>query len=156
MSENKLRQDTGLTVLSVELAQTVPLLLPLVQVNLVQTEGGRAQEHVLLELTVVPDSRLQSLTDDHVPGDPVLQHLHEAGVAVLPHHLGLPLGLLGGVRVEIDFHIRIRFLLQSELVISQFRFIFFSRLPSLSPRSSSSQCDEPEHRECPPCRRRIA
>ena len=98
--------------LSVELAQAVPLLLSLVQVNLVQTECGGAQEHVLLELTVVPDSRLQSLTDDHVPGDPVLQHLHEAGVAVLPHHLGLPLGLLGGVRVEIDFHIRIRFLLQ--------------------------------------------
>ena len=98
-------------LLSVELTQAVPLLLSLVQVNLVQAECSRAQEHVLLELTVVPDSRLQSLTDDHVPGDAVLQHLHEAGVAVLPHHLGLPLGLLGGVWVEINFHIRIRFLL---------------------------------------------
>ena len=36
--------------LSVELAQAVPLLLPLIQVDLVQTEGSRAEEHVLLEL----------------------------------------------------------------------------------------------------------
>ena len=98
--------------LSVELAQAVPLLLPLIQVDLVQTEGSRAEEHVLLELAVVPHGGLQGLADHHVPGDPVLQHLHEAGVAVLPHHLGLPLGLLGGVWVEIDFYIRIRFLLQ--------------------------------------------
>ena len=95
-----------------ELAKFVPLLLPAGEVHLVQPEGGAAQEHVLLELTVVPHCGLQSPAGDHVPGDPVLQHLHEARITVPLHYFGLPLGLLGGVGMEIDFHVGIWFLLR--------------------------------------------
>ena len=95
-----------------ELAKFVPLLLPAGEVHLVEPEGGAAQEHVLLELAAVPDRGLEGLAEDHVTRDPVLQHLHEARIEVPPHHLGLPLGLLGVVRVEIHFHIRIGSLLE--------------------------------------------
>ena len=54
---------------------------------------------------------LQSSALDHLEWYPVLQHLHEAGVAVPPDHLGLPLGLLGGVRMEVDLDIGIGLLL---------------------------------------------
>ena len=84
----------------------------MIQVKVVQWESDRAQEHVLLELVAVPHRGLQRPALDHFQWDPVLQHLHEAGVAVPPHHLGLPLGDLARVWVKIHLHIRVGLLLQ--------------------------------------------
>jgi hypothetical protein len=46
-------------------------------------------------------------------GDPVLEHLHEDGIAGLLHHLGLPFGLLAGVRVQVHLHVCVRLLLRT-------------------------------------------
>ena len=43
---------------------------------------------------------------------PILQHLHEGGVAGLLHHLRLAFRLLAGVRVEVHLHVSVRLFLQ--------------------------------------------
>ena len=98
---------------AVELSKSkgIPFLLSLLQIKVVEGEGDGAKEHVLLELVVVPDGGLQGPALDHVLGNPVFQHLHEAGITVLADDLGLSFGYLCRVRMKIHFNVGIRLLL---------------------------------------------
>jgi hypothetical protein len=51
------------------------------------------------------------LLPDILDGHPVLQHLHEGGVAGPLHHLGLALGLLAVVGMQVDLNVGIGLLL---------------------------------------------
>ena len=100
---------------SVELAKAVPVFFPFQQIHFVQLDCGRTQEHVLLELAVVPHRGLQGPALHHVQGDPIFKHFHEARIAVLFHHLSFSFSLFSRIRVQVHLHIRIRLLLEKEI-----------------------------------------